>query len=257
MKNLLKFFESYIKLTHAQDFRKKLIWQRVWSEEEDWNNLRNSFNLRWANNAIDEWTSFYPGTHFPIDYIEEVEKRKSVQLQAENKNKQWGLEIGIRYFPEKEYLPPVSLNEFFIMQKEIDLDLNMNVRDKFTFFHILELLLGGHINVFEDKHKMMYRHWLFTGVEDVFLLKIFEEKGIQGFDIATLKKQRNFEALLKYGAQTDSKLINIKRKTNRYMRWQLLKMHRESMAIYNLGKINKFIIFNKLMLDIITGKFKL
>lgn len=52
-------------------------------------------------------------------------------------------------------------------------------------------------------------------------------------------------------------LSNIKRKTNRYMRWQLLKMHRESMAIYNLGKINKFIIFNKLMLDIITGKFKL
>jgi hypothetical protein len=57
---------------------------------------------------------FYPSIWMPIDYIEEIEYKRSRGLQEKNGDGKWGLEIGIRYFPSKEYFPPVFLHENFI-----------------------------------------------------------------------------------------------------------------------------------------------
>jgi hypothetical protein len=148
----------------------------------------------------------------PIDYIEEAEKRKALKLQQLNGDNKWGLEIGIRYFPEKEYFPPVFLNEFFIITKELNLRFLLRQRDKFKYLHLLEIILSGNIEFFEKKHRMMYRHWLFNNLEESSLIKLYEDRGITWADIATLKKEKNFEALLKYGAQTDSRLLKYKKK---------------------------------------------
>jgi len=257
MKKVLRFFDSFVKFSKTQDWRYKLIFQRQWADLEDWERLRAAYNVRWGRAAIDEWLDYFPSAHLPIDYIEEAEKRKAVSLQQINGDKRWGLEIGIRYFPSKEYFPPVFIQEFFLVAKEVNIRNLLWQRDKFKFLHLVEIVLSGHLDFFERKHKMMYRHWLFNNLEDMSLIKLYEERGISWADIATLKKDKNFEPLLKYGAQTDSKLINIRRKTTRYMRWQLLKLQREGQMLRKVGALPHFYIFNKWVLDLLTGKYKL
>lgn len=207
MKSALRFFESFVKFSKTYDWRNKLIFQRDWAELEDWERLKGAYNVRWARAALDEWTDYYPSAHLPIDYIEEAEKRKALALQKLNGDKKWGLEIGVRYFPTKEHLPPVFIHEFFLVAKELNIRNLLKQRDKFKFLHLVEIIISGNIDFFEQKHKMMYRHWLFNNLEDMSLIKLYEERGISWADIAFLKKDKNFEALLKYGAQTDSKLI--------------------------------------------------
>lgn len=177
---------------------------------DDWERLKAAYNVRWGRSALDEWTDYFPSVVLPIDYLEESEKRKAQQLQATFGDNKWGLAIGIRYFPQKEYFPPVFLNEFFLIYKELDTRFLLRQRDKFKFLHLIELVLSGHLEFFEKKQKTMYRHWLYNNLEEARLIKLYEDRGISWADIQTLKKSGNFEALLNYSAQTDSRLIKYK-----------------------------------------------
>jgi hypothetical protein len=207
MKFILRVFEDLIKFNKIYDWRNKLLFQREWADLEDWNRLKAAYNVRWARAALDEWAEYFPSAHLPIDYIEEAEKRKALSLQKINGDSKWGLEIGIRYFPSREYFPPVFIHEFFFVAKDLNIRNLLRQRDKFKFLHLVEIVLSGNLEFFERKQKMMYRHWLFSNLEDISLIKLYEDRGISWADIATLKKDKNFEALLKYSAQTDSKLI--------------------------------------------------
>lgn len=151
MKNFLKYFDSYSRFAKSQDCRNKFIFQRPWAELEDWENLKAAYNVRWGRAALDEWTDYFPSANLPIDYIEEAEKRKSLKLQQLNGDCKWGLEIGVRYFPEKEYLPPVFLNEFFFVYKELNVRFLLKQRDKFKYMHLLEIILSGNLEFFEKK----------------------------------------------------------------------------------------------------------
>lgn len=181
-----------------------------WSELEDWESMKAAYNIRWGRAAIDEWLDYFPGVGLPIDYIEEAEKRKALKLQEINGDKLWGLEIGIRYFPEKEVYPPVFLNDLFLVSKEVAQRYIVRQRDKFKFLHLLEIILSGNASLFEKKHKKMYKHWVFTSLDEEAFIRMYEERGISWSDIETLKKSNNFSELLKYGAQTDSKMIKYK-----------------------------------------------
>jgi hypothetical protein len=178
-----------------------------WAELEDWESMKAAYNIRWGRSAIDEWLDYLPTVSLPIDYIEEAEKRKALRLQEINGDKRWGLEIGIRYFPEKEAYPPVFINDLFLVSKEVTQRYLVRQRDKFKFLHLFEIILSGNTSLFERKHKKMYKHWLFTNLEEEALIRMYEERGISWSDIETLEKSHNFAELLKYGAQTDSKLI--------------------------------------------------
>lgn len=65
----------------------------------------------------------------PIDYIEEIEKRKAEGLRQKRGDGKWGLEIGIRYFPQKEYFPPVFVHEILTFNRELSMN-RMLIRRK-------------------------------------------------------------------------------------------------------------------------------
>lgn len=119
LKDLLKNYESIIKFSFSFSARKKVFFLNPWQERKYWEQMSAEYNVRWARAAIEPWMDYYPSVWMPIDYIEEIERRKAQSLQQANGDKKWGLEIGIRYFPSKEYFPPVFIHELVFFKDEL------------------------------------------------------------------------------------------------------------------------------------------
>jgi hypothetical protein len=50
---------------------------------------------------------YYPSIRAPIDFIEDYEYRLAKKRMSFLSEKKWGVAIGIRYFKEKDDLPPI------------------------------------------------------------------------------------------------------------------------------------------------------
>lgn len=213
MKSLLNNFESILRFSQSNDLSKKILFNKIWSEKADWETIGAGHNFRWSKVALEEWIDFYPTISMPIDYIEEEEKRKARDLQKANGDKKWGLEIGIRYFPEKEYFPPVFVHELVIFQNELVMEKALyKQKSKFKYLHMLELILAGYPQCLDKKLGNLYKHWLYDNVEEQYLLAFYEHYGIKWTDIKEIDAQGKFTKMLAYGAQLDSKMLNIQKK---------------------------------------------
>jgi hypothetical protein len=191
----------------------------------------------------------------PIDYIEEAEKRKVQDLQERNGDDAWGLEIGIRYFPRKEYFPPVFLHEIFNVHEQLEhIFILKGEEDPFKFLHMFEILLAGHVSDFTTQQRNLYKHWLYNNVEEDYQLLLYESWGVEWADLEIFEQEGHFVKALRYGAHVDSRLLNIQSKMRRYMKWQALKMRREGQMSTKLSKIGIVALFMKFLMDIFSGR---
>lgn len=58
-------------------------------------------------NLTEEVKEFYPSLRAPIDMIEDYEYRIAQKRLSYLSEKKWGVAIGIRYFKQKDDLPPI------------------------------------------------------------------------------------------------------------------------------------------------------
>jgi len=137
--------------------------------------------------------------------------------------------------------------------------INNLIREKdfFKTLHMFELLLAGNPKFLEQKHQWMFKHWLYENKDDADLLAFYETQGITWTDIERLEQTGAFTKLLEYTALNDLKILNVRKKTQRYIRWQRLKRHREAKISYQMGFLRYRHVLLKFVVDVISGRFKL
>jgi hypothetical protein len=255
MKKLLLQIENIINFTRATSLRNPLIFSKVWTESQDWQKLKAVYNLRWSRNATENWIDFYPVVAMPIDFLEEAERRKSRATQDLNKSTKWGLDIGVRYFPEREYYPPVFIHELLFLATELNMPAAIAQQtDKFKFLHVFELMLSGDLIFLQKKQKTMYKHWIYNNIEESRLIEFYEKKGIMWHDMEKFMQNGSMHKFFHYGAQLDSKLINIQKKVRRYMRWEILRMHKEGIMSKQISAVGFRHIALKFVFDVVTKR---
>lgn len=55
----------------------------------------------------------------------------------------------------------------------------LGIRLNFRYLHMLELSLAGYSELLAKKHRTQYKHWLYNNLDEKYLLKKFERRGIK------------------------------------------------------------------------------
>lgn len=168
MIEVLKKFKSVLAFTHYNDWRNNLLFKKSWSNLDDWKRLRATYVYRWEQHAMNStWLDYYPGVTMPIDFLEEAERQNAKVLQAKNGNEKWGLEIGIRYFPTKEYFPPVFVHEIFIFPKEfVQVNEVKYGSEWFRLHHFYECILAEKLTNLDKRFLLNYKYDLLLDLND-------------------------------------------------------------------------------------------
>jgi hypothetical protein len=226
------------------------------------------------------WMNLDPDVHFlkkrgpqylGADYIEMLERQQAKIIQEKFKTKKWGLEIGVRYFPTKDFLVPLPLVDYESL-RELVFNYNRLITEKtgnivkFTLPQVIELILvGGPDNIMRG-HKWIRRHQIFDYPEDTYILSpqkaeyegdryVFEwpiiEDDLRVFWESDDRKQLEFLVyrIWKYD-------VNVQRRLKRAYKWQAVQYYRQVQQINKLHKFNRFCFFFRFLIDYRLTRFK-
>jgi hypothetical protein len=220
----------------------------------------NEILHHWARkeNVTEELQAYYPSLRAPIDMLEDYEYRLSQKRQSFLSEKKWGVAIGIRYFKQKDDLPPIFMSELFLFKDLLKLiglheeerklyhfSENKNDQDFFNFLGFLETSLAGE-SAEKTKYKYHYKHYLADTVQQTYLRTYYENLARDEIPVSKI--------IIPYVLNIENKTVILKKKLHRHMKWKILQLHRESQAVDQQSKFKMWHVIVKFCIDFVTGR---
>jgi len=162
---------------------------RFWRTHNDLSRHGYGELWAWSQSAAISWLDIYEPWYLPTDYLDCMERLLAEARNKERNDSRWGLEIGIRYFPLRDSLPPRPV-------KDVDLFMILNnIGNKLEFpgYLLLELVLAGGPEAFQKGVSWIRKHSVIdTKLDKTILYTRPFSKTIQTIPVVTLKKLEAF-----------------------------------------------------------------